>query len=101
MIEHWDTQTDGELNETNMRIKLETRGYRVTCYIYPPGTCFPDHTHEVDKIDGVISGQFRMSMHGQPIILTAGDCMAAPRGVVHSAEVIGNEAVVSLDAVKA
>ena len=101
MIEHWDTQTDGELNETNMRIKLEARGYRATRYTYPPGTCFPDHTHEVDKIDGVISGQFRVSMHDQPIILTAGDCMAVPRGVVHSAEVIGNEAVVSLDAVKA
>jgi len=39
-------------------------------------------------------------MHGLSIILTAGDCIAVPRGVVHSAEVIGNEAVESLDAVK-
>lgn len=100
MIEHWDEQTDGKLDETNMRIKLEARGYRVTRYIYPPGTCFPDHTHDVDKIDGVLSGQFRMSMRGQSIILAAGDCLAIPRGVIHSAEVIGNEAVVSLDAVK-
>ena len=100
MLEHWDEQTDGKLDETNMRIKLEARGYRVTRYIYPPGTCFPDHTHDVDKIDGVLSGQFRMSMRGQSIILAAGDCLAIPRGVIHSAEVIGNEAVVSLDAVK-
>jgi len=100
MIEHWDSQADGELNETNMRAKLEERGYRVSCYVYPPGTHFPDHTHEVDKIDGVLKGQFKMTMHGETLILTAGDCLAVPRGVVHSAEVVGSEAVVSLDAVK-
>jgi len=100
MIEHWNPQTDGELNEVNMRAKLEARGYQVSCYVYPPGTYFPDHTHDVDKIDGVLSGQFKMTMHGQSIILTAGDCLAVPRGAVHSAEVIGTEPVVSLDSVK-
>lgn len=100
MIEHWNSETDGELNEENMRAKLEARGYRVSRYVYPPGTYFPDHTHEVDKIDGVLSGQFRMSMQGQPLVLGAGDCLMVPRSVVHSAEVVGSEAVVSLDAVK-
>lgn len=100
MIEHWDPQTDGELNEANMRAKLESRGYRVNKYLYPPGTCFPEHSHQVDKIDGVLSGQFRITLHGQSLALSAGDCLAVPRGVVHSAEVIGSEAVLSLDAVK-
>ena len=100
MIEHWDSQTDGELNETNMRVKLETRGYAVHRYVYSPGTFFPDHTHAVDKIDGVLRGQFKMTMHGQSLVLTAGDCLAVPAGAVHSAEVVGDEAVVSLDAVK-
>ena len=100
MFEHWDSQTDGDLNEVNMRTKLETRGYTVDCYVYPPGTYFPNHSHEVDKIDGVLSGQFRLTMHGQSIILTAGDCLAMPCGVVHSADVVGSEAVVSLDAIK-
>lgn len=99
MIEHWDPHTDGELNEANMRAKLETRGYRVSRYVYPPGTYFPNHSHEVDKIDGVLSGQFKMIMNGQSLVLTAGDCLAVPRGVVHSAEVMGTEEVVSLDAV--
>lgn len=100
MIEHWDEQTDGELNEPNMRAKLEALGYRVTRHIYSPGSYFPDHTHEVDKIDGVLCGQFRMTMDGQSLILKAGDCLAVPRGMIHSAEVMGDEAVVSLDAVK-
>ena len=55
---------------------------------------------DVDKIDGVLSGQFKMSMNNQSLILSTGDCLAVPRGVVHSAEVLGSEPVVSLDAVK-
>jgi quercetin dioxygenase-like cupin family protein len=100
MIEHWNPQTDGELNEANMRARLEAMGYSVTRYVYPPGTFFPDHSHGVDKIDGVLSGQFRMNIYGVSLTLIAGDLLAVPRGVVHSAEVVGPEPVVSLDAVK-
>lgn len=100
MIEHWNTETDGELNQQNMQAKLVNRGYRVNCYIYPSGTYFADHSHNVDKIDGVLSGTFRMTMHGKPFILKAGNCIDVPRGAVHSAEVIGDESVISLDAVK-
>jgi quercetin dioxygenase-like cupin family protein len=99
-IEHWNCETDGELTEQAMRNKLEQRGYHVTRYVYPPGTHFPDHTHAVDKIDGVLSGQFRLSMDGQAVVLEAGDCLAVPKGSVHNAEVVGTEAVISLDAVK-
>ena len=72
----------------------------MNCYVYPPGTYFPDHTHEVDKIDGVLSGQFRMTMYGQSLVLKAGDCLSVPHGVMHSAEVVGSEPVISLDAIK-
>ena len=99
--ERWDEAADGELNEANMRRKLERQGYRVTRYVYPPGTRFPDHSHGVDKIDGVLSGRFRMTLGGHAMILEAGDCLAVPRGMVHSAEVVGDEPVVSLDAVRA
>ncbi|MFO1429240.1 MAG: cupin domain-containing protein [Candidatus Competibacteraceae bacterium] len=99
-VEHWDTERDGPLSEAALRRKLEQRGYQVSRYVYPPGTYFPDHTHGVDKIDGVLAGQFRMTMEGQAVILEAGDCLAVSRGALHSAEVVGDEPVVSLDAVK-
>lgn len=99
-IEHWNTEQDGALSEESLRRKLETRGYQVSRYVYPPGTIFPPHAHAADKIDAVVSGRFQMSMQGQAVILEAGDCLAVPRGVVHSAEVVGEQAVVSLDAVK-
>lgn len=98
--ERWDPERDGPLSEAAMRRKLEARGYAVSKYVYPPGTYFPPHTHDVDKIDGVLSGRFRLSMQGRSVILEAGDLIAVPRGVVHEAEVVGGEPVVSLDAVR-
>ena len=99
-LEHWDEQRDGPMTEQSLRAKLKARGYEVHRYVYPPGTFFPDHQHEVDKIDAVVSGRFRMTMNGREAILTAGDCLAVPRDTVHSAEVVGDEPVVSLDATK-
>ena len=98
-VDHWDEARDGVLNQENMRLKLERRGFRVSLYVYPPGTFFPEHEHGVDKIDAVLTGRFRMTMHGREAILEAGDCLAVPRGTLHSAEVVGDEPVISLDAV--
>ena len=67
---------------------------------YPPGTFFDTHTHGVDKIDAVVSGRFRMVLEGAEIVLDPGDMVEVPRGARHSAEVVGSEAVVSLDAVR-
>jgi len=99
-IEHWNSACDGELTETNMCRKLQARGYTVSKYVYPPGTRFLEHDHGVDKIDGVLSGRFRMALQGGSAILEAGDLLAVPKHVPHSAEVVGDEPVVSLDAIR-
>ena len=39
-VERWEPLKDGELNEPNLRGKLESRGYRVARYVYSPGTYF-------------------------------------------------------------
>ena len=83
-----------------MRRKLEAAGYLVARYVYPPGTHFPEHTHEVDKIDAVLSGQFRIVLSGHLSVLGPGDWIAVPRGTRHSATVLGSEPVVSLDAIR-
>ena len=98
-IEHWNPGKDGPLNEPALRKKLDRLGYRVSRYVYPPGTYFATHTHEVDKMDAVLSGQFRITMGGKSVVLGPGDAVEVPRGTEHSAEVIGDETVVSLDAV--
>lgn len=101
MLEQWDSSVDGELTEKNMRAKLEAKGYRVQKYYYPAGTIFPEHSHGVDKIDAVLSGRFKLTMEGQSFVLGEGDCLEIPRGVLHGAEVLGEQTVVSLDAIKA
>lgn len=99
-VDRWDSKQDGPLTEPRLRAKLEALGYEVARYVYPPGTSFPPHTHNEDKIDAVLSGQFRISMAGQSVILGSGDSIHVPKGIEHSAEVVGDESVVSLDAVK-
>lgn len=61
---------------------------------------FPEHSHMQDKIDAVLAGRFRLAMMGLSVTLEAGDFPFVPRGVMHSAEVIGDASVISLDAVK-
>ena len=96
----WDSSVDGVLNEGSLRRKLEDRGYRVSSYTYSPGTYFSDHKHGQSKIDAVLSGTFRMGIYGEFMDLGPGDWIEVPAGATHSAEVIGNEPVVSLDAIK-
>ena len=100
-VERWEAQRDGVLSEPALRRKLEKLGYRVCRYTYPPGTFFPPHTHGEEKMDAVVSGRFRIRMGGDEVVLQAGDAVLVPRGAEHSAEVVGAEPVVSLDAVKA
>jgi quercetin dioxygenase-like cupin family protein len=100
LIERWNYEQDGLLDEFTMRRKLEAKGYAVSRYLYPPGTYFPLHTHHEDKIDAVVSGRFRVTMGEEEVLLGAGDALHVPCGVEHSAEVVGDDEVISLDAVK-
>jgi quercetin dioxygenase-like cupin family protein len=98
-VEHWQTQW-GPLSEAAMRKRLEAEGYSVSRYTYPPGTYFSAHTHAVDKKDTVLRGRLKISADGREVMLEPGDIIEIPAGTVHTAEVVGSDAVVSLDATK-
>ena len=83
-----------------MRQRLTSEGYAVAKFHYPPGTCFPLHTHTVNKKDTVLHGHLRISWEGGETVLDPGDMIEIPAGFPHSAEVVGPETVVSLDATK-
>ena len=97
--QRWNA-ADGPFTESALRAKLEALGYRVAKYVYQPGTVFPDHTHDVDKIDAVLAGRFRLVVRGHMKVLGPGEWIEIPRGTIHNATVVGDEPVVSLDAVK-
>ena len=99
-VHRWNPALDGEFSEQGLRRKLEAMGYQVARYVYSPGTVFPDHKHGVDKIDAVICGRFRLVIGGHMAMLGPGDWIEVPNGVTHNATVMGDEPVVSFDAVK-
>jgi quercetin dioxygenase-like cupin family protein len=98
-IVHWDPAW-GPLGELAMRRLLEAEGFHVSLYRYPLGTYFPPHTHSVHKKDAVLSGRLKIGWEGGSAILEPGDMIEIPAGFSHSAEVVGSETVVSLDATK-
>jgi len=99
-IHRWDREKDGPPSEDVLRRKLIAEGYEVDRWEYPPGCRFPAHTHDVDKKDAVVSGRFRLTINGVSVVLEPGDVLDIPRGTVHAAEVVGDEPVVSLDAIR-
>jgi mannose-6-phosphate isomerase-like protein (cupin superfamily) len=99
-VHRWNAALDGEFSEGALRRKLESQGYSVARYVYEPGTVFPDHKHGVDKIDAIVSGRFRVVIGGHVAMLGPGEWVDVPRGVTHNASVMGDEPVVSLDAVR-
>lgn len=99
-IEHWDPSRDGPLTAAALRAKMEARGYKVAPRTYPVGTFLPPHTHDDDKMDAIVSGRFEVTIAGRRWILTAGDVLPVPAGVVHSARVLGTEPAIGLDGVR-
>jgi mannose-6-phosphate isomerase-like protein (cupin superfamily) len=99
-VRRWNAPADGPLTEAALRARLEALGYVVARYVYPPGTRFPDHAHDVDKIDAVVSGCFRIVIGGHTAALGPGDWVEVPRGRRHNATVIGDVPVVSLGALR-
>jgi mannose-6-phosphate isomerase-like protein (cupin superfamily) len=99
-VERWNSNNDGPISERALRQKLERLGYEVARYTYPPGTSFTAHTHAVDKMDAVVSGEFRITIGKEVVVLGSGDAVYVPKGVSHSAEVVGHSSVISLDGVR-
>jgi quercetin dioxygenase-like cupin family protein len=98
-VEHWNPGW-GPLNEANMRRRLQDEGYAVQRYHYPPGTYFSEHTHDIDKKDTVLAGRLEIGTEQGTVVLEAGDMIEIPAGMPHTAEVIGGETVISLDATR-
>ena len=101
----WDPAW-GPVSEKKMREQLVAAGYDVSRYHYSPGTCFRDHSHGVHKRDTVLTGKLKISWPAGAdsaagcVVLEPGDMIEIPAGAQHSAEVVGSETVLSLDATK-
>ena len=95
-LERWHP-SDGPITEKRMMGVMESEGYEVASYVYRAGTVFGPHEHAQDKCDGVVQGVLRVVVGDETFDLGSGDRLYLPAGTRHSAQVVGNETVLSLD----
>ncbi len=97
---HWaDDSPQSKLDQSLARY-LQQQGYWVNRKSYAPGTELPAHSFNVDIIDAVLRGRMRLIIHGESVELGAGDYLEIPRGTLHSAAVVGDEPLLTLDAIR-
>ena len=98
-VNRWNPALDGVFTNA-LRGKLEAQRDIAWLATSTPPVSLPDHKHGIDKIDAVVAGRFRLIIGGHVVVLRAGEWVSVPAGVVHSAAVVGDEPVISLDAIK-
>ncbi|MEG3639116.1 cupin domain-containing protein [Magnetococcus sp. PR-3] len=85
-------------DQATMQHQMQQWGYYPITYHYAPGTYFAPHTHPVDKIVGVVAGTLHIQLQGHTQQLGPMQGVKIPAHMRHDAEVIGQESVVSVDA---
>jgi quercetin dioxygenase-like cupin family protein len=97
-IERWDADRDGALNEESLQRKIETLGYEVTTRSYPAGLAMTTSTDARHCVAGIVRGLVKLTIDGEPALLTAGDLAFIPRGAVRRVEVVGSSTALCLEA---
>ncbi len=57
----------------------------LTYFEMEPGASFPEHAHEAEQITMVLEGEMTFAYEGNQAVLKAGDVIAIPSDVKHSA----------------
>jgi quercetin dioxygenase-like cupin family protein len=83
-----------------LQSRLEAQGYQVWMQLLAPGTVFGAHCTCEPRIDAVFSGQLKLVIGGHVHLLGPGDWVEIPAGVTMTAEVVGDEPVLGLDATR-
>jgi len=97
-IERWDVRKDGPLTEASLQRKIEALGFEVTSRTYPAGVALTTTTDPRYGIEAVVRGLVKLTVDGEPLILTAGDIVFVPRGAVRRVEVVGTTTALCLEA---
>ena len=86
----------GQITINKIRARLEQEGLRPYRFDMVPGDAYGDHAHPEAEIRWVVSGRMRIVAGYEEIILEPGDRLDLAANVVHSADVFGDEVVVTL-----
>ncbi len=94
-VTHWPANA-GQVIINKIRARLEQEGLSPYRFDMTPGDVYGDHAHPDAEICWVVSGRMRICIGDEEIILEPGDRLDLSANVVHSADVFGDEVVVTL-----
>jgi mannose-6-phosphate isomerase-like protein (cupin superfamily) len=83
-----------------LRAKLEVEGYEVSIQLLAPGTIFGEHCPCDTRLEAVFSGRLRVVIGRREHQLGPGDWLEVPRGATLLTEVLGEDPVLYLLAVR-
>ncbi len=83
---------------SNLQARLEAQGCGVATRLLAPGTVFDAYCSCETRIEAVFSGQMRIVIDGRSRLMGPGDWVEIPAGAMVSAEIIGDEPVLDLEA---
>lgn len=86
----------GQITINKIRARLEQEGLQPHRFEMVPGDRYNDHAHPEAEIRWVVSGHMRVLIDHEELILEPGDRLDLAANVVHSADVLGEEVVVTL-----
>ncbi|MDO8547925.1 MAG: cupin domain-containing protein [Nitrospirales bacterium] len=89
-------ESAGQITINKIRARLEQEGLSPTRFEMVPGDVYGDHAHPDAEIRWVVSGRMRILVNQEELILEPGDRLDLAANVVHSADVFGEEVVVTL-----
>ena len=79
------------------RQTLQGERSTVVRYVYAPGAVFPTHSHSEEQTTVVLTGRIAFAAEGREVILGPGESLLVPPDVPHSARVIGDETVETIN----
>ena len=88
IVQRW--QAPRPLNQEQAKLMLKAEGLESFQENFPPETEIPDHRHPFDEIRFVISGEMKMDISGNKLLLRAGDKILIPANTKHSKKVEGD-----------
>jgi quercetin dioxygenase-like cupin family protein len=94
-VTHWPADA-GQVTINKLRARLEQEGLHPSRFDMVPGDSYPDHSHQDAEVRWVVSGRMRVCIGKEELLLVPGDRLDLAPNVVHSAEVVGDEVVVTL-----
>lgn len=80
-----------------IRRVVQTSGFTLVHYTYPPNATFKLHEHPEAQLTYVVRGRITFAVQGEESVLEPGDWLHIPGGLPHSARAGSAEAVVAMN----